>query len=168
MNNHQADLGTTLQGGACGASVAAFAPVPSGTPGEVKLKLTDPAFTDRCMTHTPLPTPPPLPPPPPPKRGCAGGAGGCSIVTHAVIEVLRLNADWGPDPSLPRPLFAEVENPTWGEFFENLPRSAAAGLLEIQPSQQHGSRVVTADDPTFVRAYASRKSGILFSGGYFS
>ena len=66
VNNHQADLGTALQGEACGASVAAFAPVPSGTPGEVRLKLANTAYADRCMAYTPLaPPPPPAPKPPP-------------------------------------------------------------------------------------------------------
>ena len=152
VNNHQDDLGTTLQGDPCAFTEAFFVPVPSGAPGQVKLKMTGSNYADRCLTFTPLPMPPPPPPPPPPKPACI--TGSCSIVTHATIEVLRLNAEWGPDPSIPRPLVQNLDGARWGEFVDNMPSSAAAGLLEILPSQVHGSQVVSENDPTFVQAYA--------------
>jgi hypothetical protein len=151
VNNHQSDSGTTLQGDGCGGT-GLFEAVAGGAVGQVKLKLAGSTYEDRCMTHVPLPPPPPAPPPPPPKVACTAG-NGCTVLTHAVVEVLRLNADWGPDPAIPRPLFQQVEKPTWGEFFNNLPSTGAAGLLEVLPSQGHGTRVTLASDPTFVEAY---------------
>ena len=40
-----------------------------------------------------------------------------------------------------------------GEFVNNVPSTGAAGLLEVLPSQGHGTRVTLASDPTFVKAY---------------
>jgi len=35
-----------------------------------------------------------------------------------------------------------------------VPASGAAGLLEVLPSQSHGTRVTSESDPTFVLAYS--------------
>jgi hypothetical protein len=70
-----------------------FEAVAGGAAGQVKLKLAGSTYEDRCMTHVPLPPPPIAPPPPPPPLPCTQG-NGCTVLTHAVVEVLRLNADW--------------------------------------------------------------------------
>lgn len=97
VNNHQSIPETTLQMAYnASASVAKWTMVNSSIADNTTMLATS-SFGNwhgrtMCAFYTPLP-PPPLPPPPPsPKPKCISPE--CVILTHADIEILRLNQPW--------------------------------------------------------------------------
>ena len=134
VNNHQTDPGTTLQLGDAAVWKRVTPPLAAKTSrsaaaADFQIASESYGGGSSCVWHTPLPPPPPAPPPPAPRPACDGA---CVVVTHATIEVLRVNQPWGPTE--PRPLTDGVTGaalPFPSDGSSRVPRVllTAAGLL---------------------------------------
>ena len=102
----------------------------------------------RCIWHTPLPAPPTPPPGPAPKQAC--DVPNCTVLTGAVVELLRLNAPWAPNSPRFETEASPVVNPA--------PLPADHGLLWPRPTQGHGVITLWSLDPTFDPAYSGMRT----------